>query len=132
LTNQQGNKLITPLYDTILDKAINDAQNALAMGNADYAWLMLKKLAFSTGNEEIITECDRIFLETQNRIKVMNAGQSSLSTISAYFARLQTKNFLNDQCLETYKRIMLLLEKNGYLENLGVHPRCPQPETLGE
>jgi hypothetical protein len=132
MSNLQGNKSITPLYDTILDKAINDVQVALALGNADYTWRMLKKLAYSTGNKEIIKECDGFFLETQNKLKVMTAGLSSLSTIGAYFARLQTKNFFNDQCLEIYKRIMLLLEKNGYLENLGVHPRCLQPQTLGE
>lgn len=132
MNDQQGNKLITPLYDTILDKAINDAQNALAMGNADYAWLMLKKLAFSTGNEEIITECDRLFLEAQNRLDVMNAGLDELTIVSAYLSRLRIKRFHNEQCLEIYRRIMLLLEKNGYLENLGVHPRCLQPQTLGE
>lgn len=105
----EESKQLSPVGDTIIDRAINDVQAAFAIRDWEFTYAMLHKAVYATADSYIIEECEKLMRQInleRDRIK----SQRTFTIADGYSRHtLQDLNYLERMCFEFFKTLMLLL-----------------------
>jgi len=113
------NRNITPVFDTILDRALFDLQHALAMQDYPLAWLMQKKLVYMTADAKIYGACVPFIDEVEKELKRLSSYTGYTAADRYTHVVLGKKQYLEEKVYQFLPRIMLLLEEHGLLHKAG-------------
>ncbi len=110
----QGDKYITSLYDTLLDRAIGNVLMAFATGSASQAWDSLLTL-YDVLDDNIKDECKSVIdeVETHVSIKLRERGYAASDEL---FKRMALESYVNRYKHVLLDKIIRLLKKHGYLQ----------------
>jgi len=110
----QGDKYITSLYDTLLDRAIGNVLMAFASGSAAQAWDSLLTLN-DVLDSDIKDECKGLIseVETYVAVKLRERGYAASDTL---FRRMALETYVNIRKHDLLDKIIRLLKKHGYLQ----------------
>jgi hypothetical protein len=100
---------LSPVGDTIIDRAMLDVQVAFSTMNWKYAFDMLRKAVYETADEHIINECEE-FMQQVNRERLRIKSQASY-TVADQFTKKEfaDDDYLKEQDYQFLKKFMLLL-----------------------
>lgn len=111
----QQNKFITPVFDTILDRAIAHAQEAAYQGDPLLIWDCLVKLVYSTGDKELLEEFDPFIANVEREVN--NISRKYCYALSDILVKKQAiSNYLKGKSKEFYRNLFLALDKHNYLK----------------
>jgi len=105
----EESKQLSPVGDTIIDRAINDVQAAFAMRDWTFAYAMLHKAVYATADIHIIEECEKLMRGISlQRDRIRN--QTGYSMADNYSNRtVKELDYVEKMCYEFLKTLMLLL-----------------------
>jgi len=101
---------ISSVYDTAIDRAIADVQNAWSTGNPDYTFLMIKKLVYTTSKKEIVDKYEKRFVKNANALEIMQIDPG-YTEIDRYFLKRKVNRWREEQNALLYRDIMQTLEE---------------------
>jgi len=114
VTIKPGDKQITNLYDTILDKVIGNVLVSFFEGDAGRAWDSLLTL-YDVLDDEIQREVKGLIDSVQTHINKQMAKRGYAQSDVLQKQRL-LREYVNVQKHELFNKIMRLLIKYGYLQ----------------
>jgi hypothetical protein len=105
----EESKQLSPVGDTIIDRAINDVQAAFAMRDWEFAYAMLHKAVYATADTHIIEECEKL-MRSINLEKDRIKSQRGFTLADRYTNQtLQALTYLEKMDYEFFKTLMILL-----------------------
>jgi hypothetical protein len=121
------------IYDTALDKAILDCQNAINVGNADLIEIAAKKLIIFIREPEARKKLDGFIKETEHELRRRTCYEGYTVT-DRYFHMVQTERYRMERGLELFDKTIGILDELGYLKRTTkqVQSNAPQNNQLFE
>jgi hypothetical protein len=107
-------KYITPVYDTLLDKALGNVIISFFAGNSSQAWDSLLTLN-DILPEDIQDKCKGLIdeVETHITIELRKRGYAQSDSL---FRRMYLENYVGKYKHELFNKIVRLLSSAGYLK----------------
>ena len=112
--SQTPNRYITPLYDTILDKAIASVLASFSSGSSGQAWDSLLTL-YDVLPKDIKEKCKKIIDEVETHIAVTSRKRGYTQS-DALFRRLYLEQYVGRNKHILLEKIIDLLTEAHYLD----------------
>jgi len=123
------NPYVKQLYDTMLDKAILDVQNAFSVNNGELFWDSLRKLVVMVREKDEREKLDKFLKETEKFID-MEMSKATYTHADKLVRIMWRNRFKMDKGLEFFDLILGALNTKGYLKSPGVIGRNPNPKHI--
>jgi hypothetical protein len=125
----QNNPFLKQIYDTMLDKAILDVQQAYSSGDPHLFWNSLTKLTLMVRETDERKKLQNFIKETEDQVE-LDRARLGYTLTDRILMVADRNNYIMKRGILLFDMILGCLDAKGYLKSSGVVGTNPNPKHI--